>query len=395
MKKPFVMDVRVPSKGVLDFSYLLDAPAGKHGFMTTANGKFQFEDGTGVRFFGINLGGGGIMPDKDLAVTYAERLAKAGVNMVRLHYGDSPNKKDTSLIDYSKGNSRTLNTDNLDRHDFFINELKKRGIYIHTDLFVARVFQPGDDFGYSDMHESHETLKQINIVNKRLVELQKEYAQQYLTHLNPYTGLRPVDDPAIVVIQVMNENSIFWYYERLCSTGSVPISHGKHMDDLWHQWLLKKYGSREALDEAWTNEYGEKCLENNEDPEASIVYRPEFGRTSQPYTDYRNDYRGQNSPARYADHIEFLSELELEFCRDMREYLISIGVKCLINISNHARGPADTYTTAEYEDVVESNCYFNHPVGSYRVPSARFHGKEMYSLDPRKAEYPGLQLLPP
>ena len=32
--------------GVMDFSYLLDAPAGKHGFITERDGHFYFEDGT-------------------------------------------------------------------------------------------------------------------------------------------------------------------------------------------------------------------------------------------------------------------------------------------------------------------------------------------------------------
>ena len=40
----------------LDVSSLLDAPAGKHGFLTGTEGeRFKFEDGTTVRFNGINV----------------------------------------------------------------------------------------------------------------------------------------------------------------------------------------------------------------------------------------------------------------------------------------------------------------------------------------------------
>lgn len=34
------------NKGAADFSHLLDAPAGKHGFVRVKDGHFYFEDGT-------------------------------------------------------------------------------------------------------------------------------------------------------------------------------------------------------------------------------------------------------------------------------------------------------------------------------------------------------------
>ncbi|MCS6861385.1 MAG: hypothetical protein NZT92_13805, partial [Abditibacteriales bacterium] len=45
-----------PQSSLVDFSFLLDAPAGKHGFLTTRpDGHFYFADGTRARFFGINI----------------------------------------------------------------------------------------------------------------------------------------------------------------------------------------------------------------------------------------------------------------------------------------------------------------------------------------------------
>lgn len=34
-----------------------------------------------------------------------------------------------------------------------------------------------------------------------MIELQKEYAKEPLRHVNPYTGLALIDDPAVVTIQ--------------------------------------------------------------------------------------------------------------------------------------------------------------------------------------------------
>ena len=39
-----------PNRGALDFSHLLDAPAGCHGFVRVKKGHFTFEDGKRARF---------------------------------------------------------------------------------------------------------------------------------------------------------------------------------------------------------------------------------------------------------------------------------------------------------------------------------------------------------
>ena len=40
-----------------------------------------------------------------------------------------------------------------------------------------------------------------------MIELQKEYAKELLCHVNPYTGLSLADDPAVVTVQINNEDS--------------------------------------------------------------------------------------------------------------------------------------------------------------------------------------------
>lgn len=45
----------------IDISYVFEheKPAGKHGFMTVNGNKFQFEDGTEMKFWGTNFNSGG------------------------------------------------------------------------------------------------------------------------------------------------------------------------------------------------------------------------------------------------------------------------------------------------------------------------------------------------
>jgi hypothetical protein len=48
-------DVKNDGSNYVDWSSLLDAPAGKHGFLKAFKGHFQFEDGTAAKFWGTNI----------------------------------------------------------------------------------------------------------------------------------------------------------------------------------------------------------------------------------------------------------------------------------------------------------------------------------------------------
>lgn len=52
---PIKTDIKKTGSHYVDWSSLLDAPAGKHGFLKTANSSFVFEDGTPAKFYGSVL----------------------------------------------------------------------------------------------------------------------------------------------------------------------------------------------------------------------------------------------------------------------------------------------------------------------------------------------------
>ena len=380
MIQPFVMKKDMCFTGALDFSFLLDAPAGKHGFAVVEDGHI-FIGGKRTRFYGFNIPFTSLyLPKKDSELI-ADRLSRAGVNFVRIHAEDAiPWKAEEgkNLIDYTLGNSRNLDPESLDKLDYLFYCLKQKGIYMQLDLFCYRGFLPGDGLDYPD--EMMKYFKQVNIFNRRLIDLQKEFASDYLGHLNPYTGLRYLDDPAVAVVQVMNEDGIFWYEGR--DAIGLP-SYRSELDRRFNWYLLAKYGSRRALDNAWTREDGTRGLLEDEDPEKGTVRRLEHLEGTQMYIDWKADYKGISSPARYADYTEFLTKLQLDFSGEMRDYLLSIGVKCPVNISNHAQGAADIYSLDRYADVNQDNAYWNHP-DTVNQSEPRYHDINMVENDPRK-----------
>ncbi|MDX9754867.1 MAG: hypothetical protein RBU29_12965, partial [bacterium] len=74
----------------VNLSFLLDPPAGKHGFLDIQDGKFEFEDGTPARFWGTTISGAACFPSHDQAPLIAERLSQLGINLVRLQSMDAP-----------------------------------------------------------------------------------------------------------------------------------------------------------------------------------------------------------------------------------------------------------------------------------------------------------------
>lgn len=365
MKQHIRIDKLTPNTGILDFSHLLDAPAGKHGFVQVKDGHLAFEDGKRVRFLGFNIAARSNTPDHATAEKLAARFASLGVNVIRLHAADAPigdeprswsSCREAPLLDYEKGTSRLFNPEGLDRFDYLIAQLKARGIYLHIDLIVARPFLEGDGLDYPGSVPS--CMKRYPMYNPRLIELQKEYTRELLCHVNPYTGLALKDDPAVMTVQINNEESAI--------KGNSGSDQGENMRPYREEvgrrfgdFLLRKYGSREALREAWTLE-GICSLGDDEDPAAGTVRGIEGG-FYQSVGEPMGSWDAAEGPARYADWMEFGIRQNRSFYQEYMDYLRSLGVKVPIVTSNLVAGAADACGHAG-GDVIENNSYFNHPI---------------------------------
>ncbi|MCL2098852.1 MAG: cellulase family glycosylhydrolase [Oscillospiraceae bacterium] len=370
---PFSFTGNQIPEGILNFDRLLDAPAGKHGFLQSKSGHFYFEDGTRIKFFGVNLVFGCAMPPNKTAGIIAERLAGNGVNMVRIHHADSPGG--TSFIDYSDGKSQTIHEANIERFDYLVYKLKEKGIYIHIDTHTLRKFTKDDGLDFPD--DVPPGVKTITYYNKKIIELHRDYMKKYLCRKNKYTGLRYIDDPCIAIVQMVNENSIFWFNEQ-----KMPPSYEAELNGLWNNWLLEKYKNRETLREAWTSLDGECALFPDEDPAKSTVLGPLMGIWGEKTIEHDAPFECFESSARNADSVLFYTEISKEYYDSTEKYLRALGVKCVINLSNLPANTAELYAIAQGE-VVENNGYWNHPEGGFRVP-VEFHDAEMVKLDPRK-----------
>jgi hypothetical protein len=252
----------------LDISKLvLDAPAGKHGFVTIKDGHFYFEDGTRIRFWGTNLSFSGLLPSHDEADILADKLAALGFNAVRLH-GPDTQYVGSSIIDLSRTDTQHLDEDAMDRFDYLTSRLKAKGIYITTNIHAFRKYNSVDQV--IDYDKISAGAKQYSLFDDRMIQLSKEWATTVLTHINPYTGLALKDDPVLALLEITNENSLFqgWITGTLngsAPSGNLTTYYRKELTTKFNRFLQAKYGSQEALAQAWGSQVSKTNLIANGD----------------------------------------------------------------------------------------------------------------------------------
>src|SRR5208337_2690975 len=195
---PFVVAYDTPANAT-NVSAWLDRPAGVHGFIRVEGGHLKNDAGP-VRFWATNICFEACFPTHQQAERLAARLARLGVNCVRMHHmdnfsiwGDSPNKL-------------TIDPRKLERLDYFIAQLKKHGVYTNLNLHVSRWF--GEEEGFSGRRQQPEFDKGLDNFEPRMIELQKKYARDLLSHVNPYTGNPYTREPAIAFVEINNENAL-------------------------------------------------------------------------------------------------------------------------------------------------------------------------------------------
>ena len=180
---PLVNHLEIEKGSVIDFTDVVaqDAPAGKHGW-TVANGQsFEFTGRPGVqqRFYGVNFCMGAHNLTHEESDILADRLARFGYNTVRFHHHEN------NLTGFNRQDSCQLDKERLDRFDYLFAALKKRGIYMTTDVYVSRQVNaheiyPGQK-GVIGMNE----FKMLCAVNRRAMESWKRFAKAFLGHVNP------------------------------------------------------------------------------------------------------------------------------------------------------------------------------------------------------------------
>jgi hypothetical protein len=347
--KPFTMDWRDNANALVNLSFLLDAPAGRNGFVRAENGHLVKPNGERFRIWGLNITAAACLPSKHDAPIVAAHLARFGVNCIRFHFLDS--NWSGGLFVKGRDDTRELDPQQLDRLDYFVAELKKHGIYTDLNLNVGRTYRKGD--GVKD-YEYLGLAKVINYFDDHVQMLHREYARQLLTHYNPYTKSQYRNEPAVLLVELVNENSLVeaWFNDRLLGKNTQKNPSTWTDITAWYADLLtKKYN-------AWLQQRLSSDELNELRKTAGVKGDALIPRlTKDQFT---------AAPARRFElEATFYMELERNYFEGMYRFLKdTLGVKSLIigtSDHSHYKTGYPLLSSTSKLDVVDGHVYWQHP----------------------------------
>ena len=343
----------------ISFVFKNERPAGKHGFAQAKGENIYFEDGTLAKFWGVMFNGAACFPTHQKAEQVAQRLAQAGINIVRFHQMDdewtAPNLYRLTAGERVK-NTRELCEACLERLDYLIKCLKDQGIYCTVDMTTYRRFKPGD--GVKDAHLLHDGSRLYAMYDPTMIELQKEFMTKFWNHKNPYTKLKYKDDPVFVMCCIINENDTFIDHSKRRWYNLIP-HYDQMFRDMFAEWMKarKVRGFRKHANEC-------------------VLF------------DMKDELQ-----------VQFRMELMHKYCDDMYAYLRSLGVKIPISGSNYHTcvGVVKAQENMDFQDAhsyfydwkwgeTEKICAHAHITKAAEAPLAgpignRIHGKPFFMTE--------------
>jgi hypothetical protein len=352
-------------QSIIDLSGLLPKPAGKAGFVQR-QGASLLQGGKPVKFWGC---GANFDPDKSRPwlSRWARWLAKHGINMVRQHTV-------ADAVGPLKGGA--FDPKRIDAFDWWCAELRKNGIHMTWSMFYPYAVTREDGYElFDDLPVLHgnpnlRSSSGLATIEPKLQDLELAYTKAVLEHKNPYTGFRYIDDPALAVLEVRNEDSIFWHYPlNDLVTGKLAPKHAARLRARWADWLKARYGTDEKLKEVWgAGLRGGDGLSN-----ASMAGYAGWEMGPDGPTQNKREVR------RMGDWIRFLAEEQRAGYERREKALRAAGFKAVtVSTAWRAGGPAADPANTWSDDamgMIDRHNYLGGGDGGHSVKEGKVHAE--------------------
>lgn len=328
-----------------DLRQLNQRRAGDDGFLKANGFDFVFErTGRKVKFWAVNASAN--FDDQASVDFLARRLAKMGVNMVRVH---------SAIFDREAPDPTTINNKYLSQLQYFVAAMAKEGIYTKLSFYFPLWMEVKPSYGlpgYEKIGNKHPFA--LLFFHPRMQEIYKSWLRKLLTTKNPHTGKSFAEDPAVGIVEIINEDNYFFW--TFTPHENIPPECMRPLEEAFGKWLVAKYGSLERAREAWGQ--GGAAAKGDDFAAGRVGLYAAGMLTGHDWAvRSRNQLRAQ-------DQAQFLTEHLKRFYEDMAQFLRKdLGVKCCISATNwttadnRVLGALDKYTNLAC-DVIDRHAYF-------------------------------------
>lgn len=312
----------------IDLRFLNEKFAGEHGHIVAKGEKLvRSGDGQEIRFWAVNGPPGEL--DKEGLAQCARMLAKHGVNMVRMHGAVFDGK--TGELDKAK----------IAHIRDAVAAMKKEGIYSHLSIYFPLWLKPTDGKGWSEGYDGTKPTFALIYFEREFQRLYRSWLDAILSAENE-EGIRLAEDPAIAGIELVNEDSLFfWTFDYK----NVPEAQMIKLEKAFGVWAKEKYGTLEKALATWKIKDKHDSLEGSR-----LGFRALWAMADE-------------RTLRDQDTAQFLFETQHAFYNEHTAYLRSKGFEGLITASNWTTanneifGPLEKYSYIS-GDIIDRHGYF-------------------------------------
>lgn len=313
---------------LIDLRRLNEKTAGDGGRIIAKEGRFfHSKSNEPVRFWAVN---GPATDNKESLEREARVLARYGVNLVRRH---KPIFDEKGNVDPAK----------IQESLRIVEAMKKEGIYTHFSIYFPLWLRPTADCEFLKGYDGTKNPFAALFFNETFQERYRQWWKALLTTPSETTGKRLIDDPAVMSLELQNEDSFFFW---TFNSNAVPDAQLKIIEKQFGDWLKKKYGTLAKAQKAWGDSKSDRDAWN----EGRVGFRPLWNIANE-------------RTSRDKDSAQFLYETQNAFYRETTEFLRKLGYVGLITYSNwHTAspeyfGPIEKLTYAG-GDFVDRHGYF-------------------------------------
>jgi hypothetical protein len=327
----------------LDLRARNEVNAGDGGFVTSVGSAFvRSKSKEPIRFWGVNAGHSLLSLPAFEREWFARRLAKRGVNLLRLH-GPIWDPEDISRVDAKK----------LESLRAVIAELKQNGIYTLLSIYSPLWMKPRKEDGFAG-YDGKQSAFSLLYLNARFAELYRGWWRQILSAPSVDSAEPLAREPALALLELVNEDSIF--FSTFAPYEDVPAEQMAVLEADFAAFLGARDGSAERALAGWT---GPKVRGDD----------PAQGRVGVLGANELRNARGD----RARRTSEFLAQKMRGFYADTARYLkenLGFGGSVLCSnwvTADGARlGPIDKWANLAC-DAMDQHGYFQ---GSHKGPAA-------------------------
>jgi hypothetical protein len=316
----------------IDLRSLNEKFAGENGFIRTRGEEFVHSNtNRPVRFWAVNTGAETMSLNKNAVDLMARTLAKNGVNLIRIHGG------------VWSSDLKTVDQEHLQKIFYFITAMKREGIYTCLSIYFPLWMKPDEKTGY-DGYKGDKNPFALLFFNRDFQQVYRNWWKEILTTKNPHTGLTLAQDPAVAMLEMLNEDSyLFWTFKY----ENIPTEQMDVLEGLFGTWLTNKYGSIQAALTHWSSPH---TRDNVAAGRVGFITLWEIVN--------KKDFRAQ-------DTATFLTLNQREFFSDTYKYLRqdlgfggSVYASNWTTANNQILGPLEKYSNAS-ADFIDRHGYFS------------------------------------